>query len=113
MEWSYRYRKITGLDLKMTEEELVFLLKSVQTIGKAILDASDGPVRLFDFSDQLSRRMEVRSLLDLGNLSDSVKTLLRVLNDPHLHVLAPCDLSGAGYVFDVLDPEMRPIMLFD
>ena len=76
-------------------------------LGLQIVGEVRGPMRLWDFSRRLGRRLGMPPL-PLTELSDAVKTTLSQIDDPRLRILAP-GMAGVGYVYDAADPESHPI----
>ena len=83
------------------------LADSLVELGLQIVSEVRGPMRLWDFSRRLGRRLGMPAL-PLTDLSDAVKATLSQIDDPRLKVLAP-GMQGVGYVYDAADPDSRPI----
>ena len=90
----------TGIDADVLADTLVEL--GLQIVGEV-----RGPMRLWDFSRRLGRRLGMPPL-PLTDLSDAVKNTLSRIDDPRLRILAP-GMTGVGYVYDAADPESHPI----
>lgn len=76
-------------------------------LGLQIVGEVRGPMRLWDFSRRLGRRLGMPPV-PLTDLSDAVKATLSRIDDSRLRLLAP-GMAGAGYVYDAADPESHPI----
>jgi len=85
----------------------LLLADSFVELGLQIVSEVRGPMRLWDFSHRLGRRLGMPPL-PLSDLSDAVKATLAQIDDPRLKILAP-GMSGVGYVYDAADPESRPL----
>lgn len=83
------------------------LSDSLVELGLQIVSEVRGPMRLWDFSRQLGRRLGMPPV-PLADLSDAVKATLATIDDPRLKILAP-GMPGVGYVYDAADPESRPL----
>ena len=83
------------------------LSDSLVELGLQIVSEVRGPMRLWDFSYRLGRRLNMPPL-PLTDLSDAVKATLARIDDPRLKVLAP-GMQGVGYVYDAADPDSRPV----
>ena len=83
------------------------LSDSLVELGLQIVSEVRGPMRLWDFSRRLGRRLGMPPL-PLTDLSDAVKATLSQIDDPRLKILAP-GMPGVGYVYDAADPESRPV----
>ena len=83
------------------------LSDSFVELGLQIVSEVRGPMRLWDFSRRLGRRLNMPPL-SLAELSDAVKATLAQIDDPRLKVLAP-GMQGVGYVYDAADPDSRPV----
>ena len=83
------------------------LSETLVELGLQIVGEVRGPMRLWDFSRRLGRRLGMPPL-PLTDLSDAVKATLSQIDDPRLKILAP-GMSGAGYVYDAADPDSRPL----
>jgi hypothetical protein len=83
------------------------LSETLVELGLQIVGEVRGPMRLWDFSRRLGRRLGMPPL-PLADLSDAVKATLSRIDDPRLRILAP-DMQGVGYVYDATDPESHPV----
>lgn len=86
---------------------------SLVELGLQIVHEVRGPMRLWDFSRRLGKRLGMPPV-PLSELSDAVKATLATIDDPRLRVLAPgprggSSGTGAGYVYDAADPDSRPV----
>ena len=87
--------------------------ESLVELGLQIVHEVRGPMRLWDFSRRLGKRLGM-SQVSLSELSDAVKTTLATIDSPRLRVLAPGSRggssgTGAGYVYDAADPDSWPV----
>ena len=83
------------------------LSDSLVELGLEIVSEVRGPMRLWDFSHRLGRRLGMPPL-PLTDLSDAVKATLSRIDDPRLRILAP-GMQGVGYVYDAADPDSWPL----
>ena len=83
------------------------LSDSLVELGLQIVSEVRGPMRLWDFSRRLGRRLGMPPV-PLTDLSDAVKATLSHIDDPRLKILSP-GMQGVGYVYDAADPDSRPI----
>ena len=83
------------------------LSESLVELGLQIVSEVRGPMRLWDFSHRLGRRLGMPPL-PLTELSDAVKATLSRIDDPRLRILAP-GMQGVGYVYDADDPDSWPL----
>ena len=83
------------------------LSDSFVELGLQIVSEVRGPMRLWDFSRRLGRRLGMPPL-PLTDLSDAVKATLSQIDDPRLKILAP-GMPGVGYVYDAADPDSWPV----
>jgi hypothetical protein len=87
--------------------DTLLLAESFVELGLQIVSEVRGPMRLWDFSHRLGRRLGMPPL-PLTDLSDAVKATLSQIDDPRLKVLA-AGTPGVGYVYDAADPDSRPV----
>jgi hypothetical protein len=83
------------------------LTESLVELGLEIVSEVRGPMRLWDFSRRLGRRLGMPPV-PLTDLSDAVKATLSRIDDPRLRILAP-GMQGVGYVYDAADPDSWPV----
>jgi hypothetical protein len=83
------------------------LSETLVALGLQIVGEVRGPMRLWDFSRRLGRRLGMPPV-PLTDLSEAVKATLSRIDDPRLRILAP-GMTGVGYVYDATNPESHPI----
>lgn len=83
------------------------LSETLVELGLQIVGEVRGPMRLWDFSRRLGRRLGMPPV-PLPDLSDAVKATLSRIDDPRLRILAP-GMPGVGYVYDAADPDSWPV----
>ena len=87
--------------------DAAILSETLVRLGLQIVGEVRGPMRLWDFSRRLGRRLGMPPL-PLTDLSDAVKATLSRIDDPRLRIQAP-GMTGVGYVYDAADPESHPV----
>ena len=87
--------------------DAVVLSHALVDLGLQIVGEVRGPMRLWDFSRRLGRRLGMPPV-PLTDLSDAVKTTLARIDNPRLRILAP-GMQGVGYVYDAADPDSWPL----
>ena len=85
------------------------LSESLVDLGLQIVREGRSPMRLWEFSWHLGRRLGMPPM-PLAELSDAVKATLASIDHARLRLLAPPTRgTGAGYVYDAADPDGWPV----
>jgi len=87
--------------------DALVLSQTLVELGLEIVGEVRGPMRLWDFSRRLGRRLGMPPV-PLSDLSDAVKATISQIDNPRLRILAP-GMTGVGYVYDAADPESWPV----
>src|SRR5438045_5910656 len=82
--------------------DALVLSQTLVELGLEIVGEVRGPMRLWDFSRRLGRRLGMPPV-PLSALSDAVKATISQIDNPRLRILAP-GMTGVGYVYDAADP---------